>query len=253
MEISFSEEIKARAEPKLQKVLEQFAGATLTLTEKSLQEVPWNPPRGDVRSLFNHYIELLWAAYVVKFSSLMRDVILAVNQGDFLTYGLIGRSMIEHAAVLRYYHTNHIVPRLQQPIQRGTVSVEEIQELIVVLDQHLRGSRFDWESFFKGDFDTLSKKPKPQVQQVRVNECITQWAKESASVGVLYDLFCDLVHPNVGSTLLMMRVWPDGIGFGGERGRVFGFDLFYRTFAGLAAVVEETALLLNGLLFLRFP
>ena len=59
MSIDFREEIKTEAEPKLRKVLDQFADATHILTEKSLQEVSWNPPRNDIRSLYNHYLDLL--------------------------------------------------------------------------------------------------------------------------------------------------------------------------------------------------
>lgn len=34
---------------------------------------------------------------------LCRSLIRSVNDADFLTYGLVGRSVIEHAAVLRYF------------------------------------------------------------------------------------------------------------------------------------------------------
>lgn len=167
---------------------------------------------------------------------------------------MIGRSLIEHAAVLRYYHTNLIVPRLQEPIKKGTITPEEIQELIEILDKHLRGGRFDWQSFLTGNFDNLMENTTVSIpQQVNVKTCMEKWAKETPSVKVLYDLFCDLVHPNIGSTFLILKQWSDGIGFGGQSGKLFGFDIFERTFVGVAGIVKEIAKLQAGLILLRFP
>jgi hypothetical protein len=65
-------------------------------------------------------------------------------------------------------------------------------------------------------------------------------------------MFCDFVHPNVGSTYLIMRAWDDKIGIGGNKGNLFGFDLFCRTLGGLALVHKENTALLSYLLSLRF-
>lgn len=252
--MNFKQEIKGQVHPDVKELLDQFEEATDTLTQKSLLlEVHYKPPKGDIRNLFNQYIDLIWAAYAAKISTLMQSMILAVNRDDFLTYGLIGRSMIEHTAVLRYYHKTQIVPHLQEPLGAGSVTTQALQELIEILDQHLRGGLFDWESFLKHDFGNLFSRRRSNRKQFRVGKCIEEWTKNDSSITVLYDLFCDLVHPNLGSTLLIVRVWPEGTGIGGNRGRPFGLDLFKMTIAGLALVIQETTELLNSLLLLRFP
>ncbi len=252
--MDFKQEIKDHVHPELKKLLDAYVKATDTLTEESLLlEVYYKPPEGDSRHLFNQYINLIWTTYIVKFSTLMQSLILAVNRDDFLTYGLIGRSMIEHAAVLRYYHKTQIVPNLQEPIETKNVTTQQLQDLIVILDKHLRGGRFDWQSFLTNDFSSLFSERRPNLNQFRVGECIKDWTKDDSSIKVLYDLFCDLVHPNLGSTLLTVKVWPDGTGVGGSRGYPFGRDLFAKTIAGLLQMIQETIILLNGLLLLRFP
>jgi hypothetical protein len=66
-------------------------------------------------------------------------------------------------------------------------------------------------------------------------------------------VFSDLVHPNLGGTLLVVRVWPEGTSLGGKRGRLYGLDIFFGTIAGLVQVIQETTNLLNTLLVVRFP
>ena len=252
--MDFKQEIKDNIHPKLRELLVQYIDATDTLTQKSLSlEVHYKLPPGDMRHLFNQYIDLIWATYASKLSALMQSIVVVVNRDDFLTYGLIGRSLIEHASILRYYHKTQIVPKLQAPIERKSVTTKTIEELIEILDKHLRGGRFDWQSFLNNDFDNLFGGSRSKLEQFRICKCIQDWATDDQSIAVLYDLFCDLVHPNLGSTLLVARVWEDGTGVGGNRGYPFGRDLFAKTIAGLMQVIQESIILLNSILLLRFP
>jgi len=252
--MDFKQEIKDNIHPKLKELLDQYVEISDTLSQQSLSlEVYYRLPGGDVRHLFNRYIDLIWATYIAKFSSLMQSVIVVVNRDEFLTYGLIGRSMIEHAAILRYYHKTQIVPNLQAPIETKSVTTQILRELIEILDKHLRGGRFDWQSFLNNDFENLFSGSRSNLEQFRIGKCIKDWTEDDPSITILYGLFCDLVHPNLGSTLLTARVWSDGTGVGGSRGYPFGRDLFAKTIAGLMQVIQETTMLLDGLLLLRFP
>jgi hypothetical protein len=254
--IDFSQEIKNKVKPELRSLLEKFAEGTRYLIDVSLEhEVTWIPRhKGDIRKFYNYYIDFVWTAFIAKFSSLERGLISVVNREDFLTYGLIGRAMIENTAVLRHYLREEILPRIQEPIKRKSVKGRELMEITDILDKCVRGKCFDWRSFFSGDFNNLIKKrrPHPHVKQVRVGDCIREWEKEKPAIGVLYGIFCDFVHPNIGSTFLVMRIRSDSIGFGGTRGRSFGFDLFERTFPALTGVTKEYANLLTALFLLRY-
>ena len=79
--------------------------------------------------------------------------------------------------------------------------------------------RFDWESFLYRDYvklrdkvvaeltDKRQKKGPPAGQdsiiapQVNVLTCVKRWAQQEPGVLIVYNLFCDLVHPNIGSAL----------------------------------------------------
>lgn len=69
--INFDEEIRNQVQPKLRPILDQFAEATKTFVEASSEEVRWNPSTGDIRNLFNNYVDMLRAAYKSKISLLM--------------------------------------------------------------------------------------------------------------------------------------------------------------------------------------
>ena len=256
MTIDFSKEIKDQVDNEIQALLAYFADATDKITSESLQhEVPWKQSTGNIQNIFNRHIDLIWAIYTTKFSLLMQSIILAVNREDFLTYGLVGRSIVEHAAVLRHYCKNEIILGVQELSKEGSItSQQEIKELLIVMETHLRGSCFYWDSFFKGDVSRLYDKKHNEIeQQVRVGQCIKEWSKENPSLNIAYKLFCDFVHPNLGSNYLIMRDWDGEAGFGGSRGSPFGLELLKRTFAGLVVVIREATNLLDSLPLQRFP
>jgi len=252
--LDFDTHLRTQVQPKLLPLLDKFVRFASRLNEKSVRDVRWNPTAENLRDRFNNHIDSLLAAQVSKFALLAENLTWSVNRGDFLAYGLVGRALIEHAAVLRYYLADQIDPFLKGSIQRGYVTQEEIANLIDILDKHLRGGRFDWGAFLTGDVEALSNDDASSLlRQVNVKTCIDSWATETASVRILYNLFCDLVHPNVGSSLLVMKQWPDGIGFGAKGGRQFGVDIFDRTFAGLVMVTDTVSRMLDSLPLLRLP
>lgn len=254
--LKFDDEIKKLTNPKIHPILDQIAEAANSLADKAAKiiEVVWPPKHNDIRELFNDYLDLIWGAYTQKISLITSGLISSINNKDFLSYALLGRSLIEHTAVIRYYH-NLIVKNIQESVKRGAVSEVEIKKLIEILDKHIRGHRFDWDTYFKGDFEKLTKEYKIEdyKSQVNVKTCLDKWVEEQPEIKVLYDLFCDLVHPNIGSTFLVMKGGNGSIIFGGNEGHSIGIDVFYHTFVGLAATIKKFSEYINGLLYLYFP
>lgn len=244
------------AAPDAHRVLfRNFETVAETMRKLTKQRFLWAPPT-DLRDSLNMHLDILWSAHVVKFSELCEALIESVNRYQFLVYGLIGRSLIEHAATMRYYVKERLQPTIDEAVQSGVVTSERIQAILVELDTFLRGSRFDWDAFLSGDFDQLSGERTESAasrQQVNAKTCIQKWARESPNMMILYDLFCDLVHPNAGSTFLVMQTWDEGVGFGGENGQRFGQEIMIRTLAGLVGIFNEIQYGLNAMLLLQIP
>lgn len=197
-------------------------------------EFPWNPDLDDPRKLHNMYVRNLITSYVSKFADLSNGILNAIQKQNFLLYALCGRALIETTAILRYYLTEQYAPLFN----KGQLGKEELLRLIEIDDQHLRGGKFDWDSFLFRRYSKLSedavarlkskgKKPKPPdpdapPQQVRIGRCVENWARETPAALVVYNLFCDLVHPNVGSSFLVASTSADGLYFSRFRGDPVG-------------------------------
>jgi hypothetical protein len=250
--IDFNKSVKSGINHEIKEELPRFVELADNLAQKSLMEISYDAGITDLRKLLNQHIELLWGCYIAKLACLTRNVILAVNQEDFLIYGMLGRSIIENAAVFRFYDMKELFPRIQGCVEKGHVTRKEVSELIEIMDKHLRGGQFEWNLFHDGNFEKLIEREKWPIKQVRVGDCIKEWSKEFSMVGIYYDLFCDLVHPNLGSNLLLARVWSGGGGYGGARGYFHGFDIFQETFKMLSDISKEFAHQVDNLLYLRF-
>ena len=171
-------------------------------------------------------------------------VLIGLNNRDYLIYALCRRSLIETTAILRYYMLREYKPLLD----RGTLVAADMKKLIDIDDRHLRGTGFDWESFVLRRYSRLRDRAKAKrghkpsgghgepgamPRQTPIGRCIDSWSKEVANVGVAYDLFCDIVHPNAGSSFLVASTGPDGLYFSKFRGDPVG-----------KAIVEQSLLLL---------
>lgn len=214
--------------------------------------------KGDWRVVFNQYVDAVFASSLLKEALLNRSIIEAVNRYDFLSYALAGRSLIENTATIRYYIEKKIHPFVKKCIKNKSVSDGELKQAIDHLHHLLMGSRFDWPRFFEEGFDALSHdytdylkrkkkdkhagkwKAKPLLcQQINVATCLESWANEEPRIGVLYDLFCDMVHPNIGSTLCILTPAEKGIKFVGQTKDSFGVRLFDISYGPLQSLVGK--------------
>jgi hypothetical protein len=216
----------------------------------SLVDNPWDITEVDPRRAHNYYVHCLVSVYFSKHAKLSNALLAALNNDDYLTYALCGRSLIEMVATLRYY----VFCKYKSLFDKGNLSHEDLQTLVKIDDKHLRGGRFDWESFASQGYaklieDTVKrikakKEGKPiksasDLEQINVNTCMDKWAAEQPEAQMIYDLFCDLVHPNIGSNFLVASVCDDKLHFAQNKGAMLGHSIFEESFPLLVSIVSK--------------
>jgi len=218
----------------------------------------------DIRVLQNNYLRAILASTAVKHVSLSLSLIESVNKSDFLSYALSARSIVEAVATLRYLLLSKLGPIISRMVQSGEYDGLHVKELIERENTYLRGTRFDWIEFFENGFQPLNeryadwlidkkknkqaKKWKPGrtvLEQFSVSTCLEKWAGQEPGVGVLYDLLCDMVHPNIGSVMATMVCDDEKVRFKIRDSDSQGFRLFELSFPALATLAwpELTKLL----------
>lgn len=206
--------------------------------------VRWAPDQPTLMHVHNHFIDVLLAVYIAKHSAFSRNMALSLERRDYLGYALNGRSIVEMAATLRHYTKNYA-----RILRKGQI---DLKELINLHYKHLHGTRFDWDNYFSGRFFEMAEHSKKEAEakkkkgtamaqriknsQINVFTCIQDWSKEAPVVSILYELFCDLVHPNMGSNLLVSSTSSDGLYFGQSNGQPSGHVVFENSLLWLMSV-----------------
>ena len=72
--------------------------------------------------------------------------------------------------------------------------------------------------------------------QVNVLTCIEKWSEDTPEVLIAYNLFCDLVHPNIGSNFLIASTDDNKLYFTRFRGEPVGRQIFAQSFPLLLSV-----------------
>ena len=237
-------------------LLATFRQGTLHLSRMAEKlDFPWSSTEQDPRKLHNVYARNLVTCYVSKFAQLSETILDSVENKRYLTYALAGRALIENTAMLRYYILSQYKPLMEPLMDKGSFSTADMKQLIEIDDRHLRGGRFDWESFFFQHYAKLkddavkqleSKKAKQRhvaqgiiAEQINVLTCIEKWAETTPEVLIAYNLFCDLVHPNIGSSFLVASTNDKGLYFTPSKGRSVGSDIFEQSFPILVSVTQK--------------
>lgn len=240
-----------RCSPEAKHWLNIFKAGTghLTKCADNLLDNPWDMMAIDPRKAHNYYVHCLVSVYLSKHAKLSNALLTALGNDDYLTYALCGRSLIEMVATLRYYIFNRYKPVLD----KDSYTVEDLQALVKIDDQPLRGSRFDWQSFVHRRYAKLIEDTAKQItakkqgkrletpavapEQINVATCLDKWAAEVPEVQMIYNLFCDLVHPNIGSNFLVSSVREEKIHFAQNKGEMIGHQIFEESFPLLISVV----------------
>lgn len=216
-------------------------------------DAAWDPALTDLRRLHNSYARNLISCYVSKFTDLSVALLSAVETSNYLAYALCGRALLETTATLRYY----VVHQYDQLFGKRELTDDDLHRLIEIDDQHLRGSRFDWESFMfqrytKMKVDTERKlrnkgkkgagSPDSEKEAVRpagIGQCVDKWAMESPGIRITYDLFCDLVHPNIGSNFLVASVCENKLYFKKRDGALVGQQILEQSLPILMSAAHK--------------
>jgi hypothetical protein len=141
-------------------LLEMLQQANLHLHKMSASlDFPWNPDSlidGDPRRLHNMYARSLVTCYVSKVADLSDGILHAAQSSNFLLYALSGRALIETTASLRW----HMLTQYKPLFDKGISDLQGMQRLIDIDDRHLRGTRFNWESFLRKDYAKVVEEEK---------------------------------------------------------------------------------------------
>ena len=215
-------------------------------------DFPWSiTDERDPRRIHNIYVRSLITCYVSKYAQLSHAILEAIENNQFLIYALAGRSLIEITATLRYYVIYKYLPLFE----KGSLDNSEMKQLLEIDDRHLRGGRFSWEMFFLKEYEKLkeetvkqlkSKKEKQKhiadgiiAEQVNVLTCVEKWADECPEILLGYNLYCDLVHPNIGSAFLVASTNERGLYFSPSKGTPVGKAVFEQSFPILVSITHK--------------
>lgn len=241
MILNFQDAILEEYQPDLHPYLRHLETVTSDFAGFCQDTLILQRPENDPHRLYDYYLDALLAVYFNKYHTLCASLIQALNAQNYLMYGLIGRAMIEHTAILRYYVTSKMLPLAELALEDGKITEAEVEEIIPWIEKHLTGQRFNWSEFladYFGDLDHMSK-ANSEASQVNILTCLEKWIKDNPNIGPLYGLFSDLVHPNLGSTLLISRVVDKSTGIGGNQGEAIGLEIVQRTLPELLSIFQE--------------
>ena len=272
----FSNEIRERVDPQTRSVMDVFEKQLVSL-RSTIDQIPDHYSLSafeDIRETHNNLAKAILSSTGAKYVSLSLAMVEAVNKYDFLMYALSARSIIEIVATFRYFMFNRIKPIIHEMTSSSHYTVVQVKRLIVQENIYLRGTRFDWAEFFESGFRDLNKRYAewlvekrknknakkwipgrlPPVEQISVTTCLENWAADEPGVGTLYDLFCDLVHPNIGSVMSTMVHIGNELRFRIRDPSSEGFQLFQKSFTPFHVLASrELTNLITFLLHLFLP
>lgn len=161
---------------------------------------------------FNAFIDFAVAVYTAKVRQLYEALAYGLETERYLVYAQAGRAILENVATLRYYSRHADLVAAHHAWKNSTLTDPLLRQANLTLDRFVRGTRFSWDAFLEGRAAEITKQPdQPHLTQIHVETCLSKWFKEKPSLESLYMLLCDLVHPNQGSNLLVMRTSERGL------------------------------------------
>jgi hypothetical protein len=176
------------------------------------QKIPIEPATLQIDFAHDHYVKAIYVLQLRKLASLGDLVLNALAKEDFLAYALGGRALFELVAVWDYYlrhkYSEYLIPGTE-------LKHEDFLKIIGLHKCFIYGTRFDWNMWLSGDeaglicaYSNKAREKKRQSQagemeQVNVLTCVQKFSNREPKFGVMYDLLCDLVHPNMGSNIFL--------------------------------------------------
>jgi hypothetical protein len=87
--------------------------------------------------------------------------------------------------------------------------------------------------------DKKNKSKAPTGEQINASTCVEKWAAVTPEIQIAYNLFCDLVHPNIGSTFLVASTAEDKLYFSRFRGEPVGRQILAQSFPTLLSATHK--------------
>ena len=219
--------------------------------------------------LLGQFFKFIHVTYKQKFAELTDEFIDSINNKHFLTSALVGRSIIEATATLRFYNQKlikKIHTRANKPNESWEAEVDLINESLELAMQHMKGTNFDWEQFFTSDkktfVDSLVEKEKARLRKEKpvkpnyiksqpVGKYLDNWFDDEPElVSFAYNFFSELVHPNLGSNLLLTGVSKDKLQIGINSNRAVGKTISHHAVLTLVPVIKEASKQLADSIFI---
>ncbi|MBC2683852.1 hypothetical protein HAU06_06680 [Bacillus toyonensis] len=145
--------------------------------------------------------KFLFYTHIYKTIKLIEALRSMYNEKNYLGWGAIGRSVIEHSAVFFYF-----VEKLKKENIGGTTfTISQLKKVENLLIKYTNGTSFDWDKLLDGEFENIQLKYQPEDKNhkpVHVHDAIRKLAKRSLlfkDLEIMYSAFCDIVHPNMAS------------------------------------------------------
>jgi hypothetical protein len=202
---------------------------------------------------FNAYIDFGISTYAAKLLELFESIELSIENERYLIYAQSGRAIIENIATLRYYSKHPDIAAASDAWKNKALTDPLLRAANATLDRFLRGSRFSWDAFIEGRFSDLSKIPdQPDQAQINSATCLQKWFIESPKLESLYDLLCDLVHPNFGSNLLVLGTLKSQLFPGAKGAKSSSLFIVAPTLAGILGCFETSKTSIERLAARRF-
>jgi hypothetical protein len=202
---------------------------------------------------FNAYIDFGISTYAAKLLELFESVELSIENERYLIYALSGRAILENTATLRYYSMHPDILAASEAWKSKSLTDRVLRTANATLDRFLKGNRFSWDAFIEGRFTELTTTPdQPDQAQVNSTTCLQKWFKESSKLEPLYDLFCDLVHPNLGSNLLVLGTLGNELRPGAKEAKSASLFIVAPTLAGVIGSFETAKKSIERLAAQRF-
>lgn len=202
------------------------------------------------------FFSFIHISYVEKFGDLIGEVISSVNSKQYLVTALCGRSIIESTATLRHYN-NAVFKKVNISTKRDLegIDVKFFHDALELANKHMHGSSINWAQFFTSDTKTFVKdlvekekarlkKEPPKgvdyVQSIPIARALDSWFDEEPElVALAYNFFSELVHPNLGSNLLLLGVSDGKVQSGRASNRALGKTICREGVKYLAPCLKE--------------
>lgn len=186
---------------------------------------------GDVYTGLAHACEAMigrWSfQHAHKTSASLQGFRYALEQGNFLVAFVCARAMFEEAAHFHYFldrvefsfkKAQAVATREGSNLRGNKMSsanapreyLEAHITLLKVIRKALEGTDYDWKGWYErvakeSGVDASDLAQRDTIRKTHVNDCIRFLEERRGIPAVkMYDLFCEMVHPNFGSGTLVV-------------------------------------------------